>query len=158
MKLKYGSTRCVFVFKDFVIKFPRLRVYLFFVRLFKHTKEKNVVNKIKQHRIGIAYLFNFFTQGVKANFREYRYSKKHPKDPEIIPVQGLFYGLILIQPRGQEFLESRRKWKRRLKRLKKLGVTDPDMLVSHNYSLWFEKLRLHDYGNQLTVDQLSQFS
>ncbi len=154
MNIKTGTTRIVFIFENFVIKIPLIPIGYFFLSLLKHLARGSVQQKIDDLGINHTFLFKFFLAGFRANCIEWQYSRQNPSHEDIIPVHSMFYGLIIVQPKGHNFLTSGKRWKRKLKKLVLSGVTDHDMLVPHNYSSFKGKIRLHDYGSSLTVSCL----
>lgn len=154
MKIKFGTTRIVFVFTNFVVKMPLIPAFYFFQSLFRNLKNGTVQKRVDYHNIGPGFMVRFFLRGFIANYLEWKYCIRNRNDKRIIPVYGLFYGLIIIQPKGHNFLTSGVRWKRKLKRLIFLGVKDEDLLVAHNYSLWKGEILLHDYGSKRTQEEL----
>lgn len=155
MKIRSGTTRVVIILDNFVIKFPKVPIIEFFVRLIKHSRDNNVKNKIEQHNINFVYIMRYFLKGFIASFIEWRYSKENPDKEGIIPIYFAFmFGLVLIQPRGEVFPENNRKYRKVIKDAFKKKLTDTDMFYRHNYSLWRGKICLHDYGSMLTISNL----
>src|ERR1035437_88781 len=113
MKVKFGGTRVIFIFKDFVIKIPRFRIVRSILRFFYYLKNKQVEERLEYYNkksMMIAILKYFFL-GLIANRLEYYYSKKHRNFGEIVPVYGILFGMIIIQKRVVVMKEEDEQWK-----------------------------------------------
>lgn len=159
MKKIVGGTRVVFIFKNYVIKIPRLNILRSILRLIYHIFKWQAIDKIKNFdpnkniiKGGLKYIL----YGVYSNKLEYYFSKKNKKDDRIVHVYGLLYYFILIQKRVEEISEDDERWKSFVDIYLKKGVKDVDMLVTRNFGFLKDKIKLIDYGREETILTLNQ--
>lgn len=129
MKKISGTTRKVFLFKNFVIKFPRILAKKGFNRFFSHCCEnlktfkrlgckkyrelkKRYRDIRKECSEGTEKIFKyqmenthqkFLFNGLMSNWHEFIFSIKNRKNTFITRTYFSFFGLINIQKRGKEF-------------------------------------------------------
>ncbi len=151
MKLKIGTTRFVFLIGNTAYKWPIIPIFLFLKRLHKHTMKGDVNETINKH--GSSFVFRYLLRGFTSNYLEYKYSKENPRKEDIIP-STLIWGFIIKQPRGHRFSIHQQGWKNILCKLAEKEIKDPELLNEKNYSVYRDRIRLHDYGNPGTADNL----
>lgn len=158
MKVKLGGTRIVLVFQNFVVKIPRINLFIRPAkRVIYHLARNQVKEKLKNYdqnliKAGIKYVF----AGMYANKIEYYYSRQHKENNEIVHVRGVLYYLILIQKRVETIKEDDKKWKAFIELSLKRGIKDTDLLVARNFGLYENKIKLIDYGREETITTLNQ--
>lgn len=149
MKIQIGGTRIVFLFKNYVLKIPRIRIYKYLFETFlflKSFKKRSLKENLLEYKfIFITYLF----AGFLANFREYLNSSKNDYITETT-----FFFFITIQKRGNFLYKSDPRWKKIKFLLKKLRIRDYDALSPKNYSILEKRVVLHDYGSSSTIKEL----
>ncbi|MEI7620121.1 MAG: hypothetical protein WCJ57_00950 [Candidatus Falkowbacteria bacterium] len=151
MKKILGTTRKVFLFENFVIKFPRILVRKGVDRFFSYYYEGlKSINRLgykkyktlkKRHEdifreyyqevenISKYQMDNtcqkFLFDGLMSNWHEFIFSIKNRKNTFTTPTYFSFFGLINIQKRGKEFEMSNDEFKIRLEKiLEEEGILD----------------------------------
>ena len=102
MQVRYGSTRVVFLFSIYAVKFWRPRPLRPFVRFFQLLQEKEVSSTLRSYdqRLPIGAL-KYLLAGVIANRAEYRSFKRFP-DAGLAPVTSIWLGgFAIVQLRGE---------------------------------------------------------
>lgn len=103
MKTRIGSTRIVFLINDKAIKFGRIRIIRFVLRLLFYPFMPKGKNKLFYQDYGKYPLFGmvkYLSVGINANRKEYKYYKK-TKDKRVVPTLKIFLsGWVIVQKRG----------------------------------------------------------
>ncbi len=154
MKIRYGCTRFVLVFSTIAVKIPRIPIFRFIKRLFVHSKEGNINQKIEEFHINGRFILRYFLIGFIVNYREYKYFQRNRNEKGLVPVRYLLFGCIEIQKKGRKVPESNEKWQKLISLYKENKVTDLDTFKISNYSLVDDNVCMHDYGNVLTMHTL----
>ena len=103
MEIKTGTTRVVLLANKKAIKFARVRIVRFILRLVFSPFMSETKNKLFYEAYGKYPMFGivkYLSVGISANRKEYRYYKE-TKDPRVVPTLKMFlFGLIIVQERG----------------------------------------------------------
>ena len=109
MKIKKGTTRVVLLVNKKAIKFARVRVVRFILRLLFSPFMSETKNKLFYEAYGKYSMFGivkYLSVGIYANRKEYRYYKE-TKDTRVVPTLKIFlFGWIIIQERGLNISSS----------------------------------------------------
>lgn len=152
MEIKHGYSRSVLIFKNYVIKFPR--IYL--KNAFNRAKEEKRRKRLWWHLNRWTYMHylsihRYLFKGIIDNWLEYVFFIKS-RHVIIVPTYFSFFGLFNIQARAHEF--DGKKFRQKCWGV--LGeITDWEVFnASHefssvsNYGIYNRRLRLFDYGNK----------
>lgn len=156
MKIKKGGTRMILIFSNYVVKIPRLRLFRPIMRLLFHVKEKDYKEALLffDNRGIVFGAVNYLFAGFIANYTESSFYKNHKDMDLLVPVKGFLFGLIVIQKRVKEINEEENpEWFVFLKNflLKNFSEDKLDLCVSRNYGIDNGRIKLLDYGKNLTV-------
>jgi len=144
-----GTSRIVFVFDDFVVKFPWLPVFRLIKIMLRENKSGTLNQRIKQkwtHPAIVCYLLMVFYI-LMSNRREYLFYKRYKKQSFLMPTKGFLFGHIIIQPRGEVLSWRMRCWQETYKKIIRLEIKNKDCEKPENFSLVKNKVVIHDYGN-----------
>lgn len=150
MSIKFGGTRIVLLFKDFVIKIPRIHIlYPIKYFLFKDYYRRNTKKCLELNSLQdiIRYIFC----GFLSNRLEFKFSLENPDHPLIVKSLGLFFGLLIIQKRGNTISKKDKKLTFLFSKFKKFGCTNDDLFEWCNFCFLYNKPMLVDYGNIETI-------
>lgn len=157
MEIKKGGTRIVLIFSNHVVKIPRVKIFRPIMRLFFHVKEKDCKEAILffSSKGVLCGIINYLFAGFIANYIEWSFYKKHKDMELLVPVKGVFFGLILLQKRVQEINEEEcPEWLPFLKNflLRNFSEDRLDLCVSRNFGIDNKgNIKLLDYGKLLTT-------
>jgi hypothetical protein len=93
--------------------------------------------------------------GIYANYLEYNYSKQHNDSPAIMQSHGLFFGIIIIQRKGEVLTDNDPRWLKVYRLIKRFGFKEIDSLRSCNFCIWNNSIRMLDYGREETINALN---
>lgn len=159
MEIKKGGTRIIFIFHRYVVKIPRIKWILICEILIKHLFSKDPFGIVEGHNHKLFFVIkSYIIVGFFANMRESKYSKnnKNANDP-LLKAKSLFFGFIEIQEKGQSlYSKNNPRWKRLKKMLQKNKIRDCDSLTHKNFSLFNNKIYMHDYGGPSTISEIEK--
>jgi hypothetical protein len=158
MKIKKGGTRIVMVFEKFVIKIPRIKIFMILGLVVKHLLHKKLNENVEGHNHKLGFVvISYLLVGFMANAREYILSKKIKQDDSrLLRVKWSIYGLLEVQEKGEALYKNHPKWKAVKQLMRKAKIKDYDALTWKNYSLHNNQVCLHDYGGQTTISEIDK--
>jgi hypothetical protein len=144
-----GLSRIVFIFGDYAVKIPWINLYKLIKVLIKNKEEGNFEKKASQYgKNRIISIFTYFLYVILANRREYLFYLEHKNEKNIVPIIKIFlWGLIIVQPKANKLSELEIK---KLKKIKKMGIEDTDLLDPENFGNLKGKVVLLDYASKIT--------
>lgn len=154
-----GLSRLVFIYGDYAIKIPWLNPVAIRRTYIRNRHEGKLEQKIERFgKNKIVSLIMYIPYILNSNKREYLYFLENKDKEYLLPIlKTFFFGYILVQPRGDVFNISDKRWKKFMNRMKKKGVSNIDLLKSENFCDFKGKITLLDYANTQTQEELEHF-
>ena len=152
MQIKYGATRIVVLLGNKAIKFGKIRLLRFFLRMmilpFSRYQRERFRTKYGTSFLDAA--VNDILFGLLANRKEYNYYTS-TRDARVIPTLSSFlWGLVIVQSRGQAVSNKDIEGLNYID-LHPAELATPTQFCQHN-----GKVLLVDYGNTETVAVLTK--
>lgn len=160
MKITWGHTRIVFLYREFAIKIPKVRLLCAFKSLWRYICYSELPRSIANERYRnnpLLFTLVFLFMGISANRREFFHAqgRSFSKGEFVAPVQRLFaFGLIEVQKRGWDILVSYSLWNKLVKAFQENGISNVDMYNPDNFSIIDGVICIHDCGSRETVTVL----
>lgn len=99
---------------------------------------------------GVDSVFRYVLCGFFANYLEWNHFKNFPSSA-LMPTRSLFFGIIIVQPKGICLSGCDATWIRIERALKERAFSDRESLSAENFCVWKGQVRMLDYGNIFTV-------
>jgi hypothetical protein len=161
--VKHGSTRVVWIFPKFAVKFTKVEMKKLCKIIWKFRKNKQMLKIIfKSKSPSFPWtLYYFLTKGFLDNWGEYMFYLRNKKSPFIFPTYFSLFGIFNITPIGKELEKNP---------LFFLGSTFKNEDKHHfakstNFCIYQGRTCMWDYGDSLTqsvilgnIDIMNKFS
>lgn len=161
--IKHGSTRVVWIFPNFAVKFPKTEVKKLCKIIWKFRNNRSWLKLIFTAK-GRQFPFTvnwFLMKGFLDNWSEYMFYLRNKKSPFIFPTYFSFFGIFNITPIGKELQTEPTFF---------LGSTFNNkdkhhFAKSNNFCTYQGRTCMWDYGDSLTqsvilgnIDIMNKFS